>query len=267
LREPKQVARRPEWCTLLTHEDLAQLGPIVREIVDEGEYDGAWTASARQSVVFDVGANVGVSAIHFVLDFDVSMVYAFEPVPALAATLRRNLAACGVPKDRVRVLERPASSSTRPVEVVYYPKAAGMSGLYADAESEAALSVAYLRNCGLSAEDAYDLAADRFSYVERTTVTATTVSSVIEAERVDRIDLLKIDVEKSELDVIDGIDEGHWPLVKNLVVEIHDIDGRVASLAERLRARGFVVSCDQSELLRGTEVYTLWATLKGELDA
>ena len=38
----------------------------------------------------------------------------------------------------------------------------------------------------------------------------TTLSDVLREENVTRIDLLKIDVEKSEMDVLLGIDEQDW---------------------------------------------------------
>jgi hypothetical protein len=39
----------------------------------------------------------------------------------------------------------------------------------------------------------------------------------VRAESVERIDLLKVDVEKTGLDVLDGIEEGDWPRIRQLV--------------------------------------------------
>jgi hypothetical protein len=33
----------------------------------------------------------------------------------------------------------------------------------------------------------------------------------------------------------------HWPLIRNLVVEVHDMQGRLERMCEELRSRGFLV--------------------------
>jgi hypothetical protein len=66
-----------------------------------------------------------------------------------------------------------------------------------------------------------------------------TLSSILRQQSVPRIDLLKVDVEKSELDVLAGIDDQDWPKIRQLVVEVHDIDRRVEQVTAWLRERGF----------------------------
>src|SRR6185436_958374 len=48
------------------------------------------------------------------------------------------------------------------------------------------------------------------------------VSDLIREHGLERIDLLKIDAEKSELDIINGIAGHDWPKINQLVIEIHD---------------------------------------------
>jgi len=45
---------------------------------------------------------------------------------------------------------------------------------------------------------------------------------VLREHGVEQIDLLKIDAEKAELDIINGIDDHDWPKIKQIVLEIHD---------------------------------------------
>ena len=49
--------------------------------------------------------------------------------------------------------------------------------------------------------------------IERFACQLKTLSEVIRESQVERIDLLKVDVEKSELDVLAGIDEDDWPKI------------------------------------------------------
>src|SRR5205823_5305892 len=74
---------------------------------------------------------------------------------------------------------------------------------------------------------------------------------------IERIDLLKIDVEKSEHDVLRGIDDEHWPMIDQVVIEVHDIGGRLRLLADGMAARGFAVSTRTEKLLNGTGIHTL----------
>jgi nonribosomal peptide synthetase DhbF len=65
------------------------------------------------------------------------------------------------------------------------------------------------------------------------------ISDVIREHAVERIDLLKLDIEGGELDALLGIDDEHWPLIRQVVAEVHDEDGRLARVGDLLRARGF----------------------------
>jgi FkbM family methyltransferase len=49
-----------------------------------------------------------------------------------------------------------------------------------------------------------------------------TVSDLIEAHGLDSVDLLKIDVERAELDVLNGVDETDWGKIQRVHLECHD---------------------------------------------
>ncbi len=65
-----------------------------------------------------------------------------------------------------------------------------------------------------------------------------TLSSVLDDESIDSIDLLKIDCEGFELDVLHGIRDDHWNRISQVVVEVHDQDGRADVVEQLLRAHG-----------------------------
>ena len=52
---------------------------------------------------------------------------------------------------------------------------------------------------------------------------------------IPRIDLLKIDVEGSELYVLKGISKTVWGIVLQIVVEVHDVEGRLGKIEKLLR--------------------------------
>jgi len=67
------------------------------------------------------------------------------------------------------------------------------------------------------------------------------LSDVLREQQIDHVDLMKVDVQKSELEVIEGIDEVDWPKFRQIVLEAHDENGRVEALTDAFRRRGFTV--------------------------
>src|SRR5262249_51319910 len=76
---------------------------------------------------------------------------------------------------------------------------------------------------------------------------------------IKRIDLLKIDVEKSERDVLSGIGDDDWEKIRQIVIEIHDIDGRLGEISAMLEHRGYSLVTEQDALLKGTAIYDVYA--------
>jgi len=65
-----------------------------------------------------------------------------------------------------------------------------------------------------------------------------TVSQMLREHDLHRIDLLKIDVERAELEVLQGIEEADWGKIRQIVVEVHDIGGRLEAIRTLLQERG-----------------------------
>ncbi len=87
-----------------------------------------------------------------------------------------------------------------------------------------------------------------------------TLSTLIDRAGISHIDLLKIDVEKSELDVLAGIEDADWARIGHLVLEVHDIDDRVAVVFDVLRRRGFRAEPTQDDRLVGTDIHLIFAS-------
>jgi hypothetical protein len=87
-----------------------------------------------------------------------------------------------------------------------------------------------------------------------------TVSEVISAWEIGAVGLLKIDVQRSELAVLRGVREEHWPRIRQVGMDVHDLDGAGGTVVALLEDRGFRVEVEQDPLLEGTEVYEVFAT-------
>jgi len=92
----------------------------------------------------------------------------------------------------------------------------------------------------------------------------TSVSDIIQDNQIDKIDLLKIDAEKSELDIIQGIDDRDWPKIDQIVIEIHDRTGEAVKRIEKLLSeRGYRCAVEHEKLLEHSGLFNLYAT-RGE---
>ena len=247
---PSRSERIDALARRLSHYDPSQLTFQIAEIAGDQTYLRHGVVVRPGDVVIDAGANVGVAAAFFAEHCGASRVHCFEPVAPVCELLRRNvrdLPACVVH-------ELGLSDAPRHAEITYYPGAAAMSGLYADPQRDEALVRTVLANFGV--EDAGERLAGAY---EATTLTCelTTLSAFLRETELERVDLLKIDVERAELDVLDGIAEGDWPRIAQVVAEAHDTG---EELAVRLRARGFDVVLDQEAAMRGTGVAVVYAT-------
>ena len=197
------------------------------------------------ATVLDVGANIGMFSLFVNAVCPDATIHAFEPVPSVADLLRRNVAEFGVPATVHAVgLSRAAGE----VSFTYYPGYSMMSGhaAYADPDAEVAVIKRFLaneRDAGADREVLLgrvdELLAERFAGRELT-VPVRPLSAFLDELAPERIDLLKIDVQRAEADVLAGLEDRHWPLVAQVAMEVHDApgtdtEGRLAELVATLR--------------------------------
>ncbi len=200
------------------------------------------------AVVVDAGANIGMFTLFAHAEAPDATVLAFEPLPPLAEKLRQNVAEFGVPAE---VFACGLSDVERDVSFTYYPGYTTMSTLsaYADPEGDKEAVRRQVRSePGLDpdmAEHLDEILAFRLRPVTQPG-RLRRLSSVIDERGLDRVDLLKIDVQRAELDVLRGIDDRHWGLVRQVAVEVHDAPGtetagHLDEVTEILTRHGFRV--------------------------
>ncbi|HEY7200508.1 MAG TPA: FkbM family methyltransferase, partial [Candidatus Dormibacteraeota bacterium] len=206
-------------------------------------------------VVFDVGANIGLSALFFHWEAPGTRIFAFEPAPVMHEALCRNLAAHGV---NAAIYDCALGRAPGRARLVYYPLVTAMSSIYAEREHDAEVTRTFLINSGFDDADVAELMEGRH-VSDEVWCAVRTLSDVVAEAAVERIDLLKINVEKAESDVLTGIEERDWPRIRQLVMQVHDIDGRVAEVERDLAGRGYEVAVDQDPLLARTDIFDLFA--------
>ncbi|MEP7339283.1 MAG: amino acid adenylation domain-containing protein [Acidobacteriota bacterium] len=243
---------------------------LYHEIFENQTYFHHGITLEDEACVFDVGANIGMFTL-FVNQICASpRIYAFEPLRPIFDTLSLN---ASLYADNVKLFNLGLSDSPREETFAYYPRYSMMSGVgkYADPEAEIEVIKSFMRNersngiKGVSGllREADDLLAGRFQ-IEPHTAQLKTMSEVIRAENINRIDLLKIDVQRAELDVLKGIEAADWARIRQVVMEVHDgegqeTEGRIQAIETLLSRHGFTVWVEQDELLKGTDRYNLYA--------
>lgn len=269
---------------------------LYHEIYDMQSYSKHGIKIADGDCVFDVGANIGLYTLFLAQSCRTLRVFAFEPIPDIFAVLQRNIQTHAANLD-VKLFNNALSdkrgtaqfefdralsltATMRPDEVKGSIRknvrlsewmTAGVLDLQRIrrlSDTQAAFILKVLSTPILKQFAAAMLlvllmlaGVRKKLFLQRVECTLTTISDILREQGLDTIHLLKIDVEGSERDVIDGIDSQDWTKIQQLVVEVHDVNGRVEALREILERHGYQTVIDQEEwaLHKLLGIFTLYA--------
>lgn len=273
---------------------------LYHEIVTQSTYTRHGIQVADGDCIFDVGANIGLFSIVLGHAHRRLRLFMIEPVPAIFAALELNVARHLGGAD-ARLFKLGLARQPGTAEFVYSPSLSIVTTAHEDdtrgsADTRAGLAD-WARAAVLDLEriraiprplarvalaalarrgwrelllGALALPALAFGLAQRlrqrrVVAPLTTISALIRAHEVERVDLLKVDVEGAELDVLLGIEAADWPKIRQLVVEVHDVRGRVGELRRMLAARGYHTVVDQEDwaLHPLLGIFTLYAVRQG----
>lgn len=211
--------------------------------------------------IVDAGANIGLFSMLASRLARNLRINSFEPNPAAFACLQANAAAWG---PGVKCFPIGLSRESGSAELTFFEGLSLLSGFYADAATERDVVKNYVFNQQEGSERTKrwdtEIGALIDDRLHSKTVSAElrTLSRVIAEEGIDHIDLLKINVEKSELDVLQGLTADDWPKICQLVIEV-DLRENLEPITTLLEQRGFEVLVEQDPLLRSTELCYVYA--------
>jgi FkbM family methyltransferase len=244
-----------------------ELRHFYEDIFEKEVYVKHGITLADGATVLDIGANVGLFTIFVQTRWPGSRVFSFEPSPPTYRILCKNTVGFG---SRVKRFNMGLARTEGEAELTFYPNSSGMSSFYADEREEREALTSILEN---EAERGDEEVRDLMEYLddyltvrlqpEVYTCPLSTVSRVLREEGIDRVDLMKMDVQKAEWDILQGIAEEDWPKIRQIAMEIHDLEGRTATVAGFLEARGFAVLTEQDRLYGGSAIYNLYARRQG----
>jgi 31-O-methyltransferase len=273
---------------------------LYQQLAEESIYARHGIEVADGDCIFDVGANIGLYSVLLARAFHDLQIFAFEPVAPTYALLERNLALrggdasirlfkCALGREAgtaqgevdpglsfgATLRPRDVARAARPsVSVVEFAQALRMdlarcgqlSARWADVlqrgfGSAITRPLAVVGVLAVAAGARWRSAGGLSLRKRGFTCGVRTLSDVIREHDVKTIDLLKIDVEGSEWDILAGLEPALWPRVRQVVVEVHDVDGRVGQIEDFLRTHGFQTWSDPEDwaVLQLMGIYTVYA--------
>jgi len=214
--------------------------------------------------IIDAGANIGLFTVFASRLAQRLKIVACEPNPAAFACLRANAEAWG---GAVTCLPFALSDRERVGELIFFEGFSLLSGFYADAQTERAVIETYVQNqqpFSVGSDMAVQIGQLIEQRMQARTVKARmrTLSSIIAELGLERVDLLKVNVEKSELDVLRGLEDRDWGKIRQIVVEV-DREANLGPIIGLLKAHGLEYRIEQDPLLRRTELCYVYALRPG----
>ena len=241
---------------------------LYQEIFEDHCYLRQGIRLPSNATVIDVGANIGLFSVFIRSRFPQATVFCFEPNPVAFRVLSANCEAYG---PRLHPFNVGVSDQRAVARLGVYEKSSVFSSFHANAEEDRHSVEAVVRNVvrselGATAEsiDEYvrDLMTDRLK-VQTFECRVVSVSDIIRENALKRVNLLKVDAEKCELEVLRGIEDTHWPLIDQIVIEVHDrTRNTLETVCEILTKRGFGCAVEEEAMLAGSGLCHVYAVRK-----
>ena len=219
--------------------------------------------------IVDVGANIGVLGIKLSNMFNNISILSFEPLPETFNVLKKN--ASLTQNKQFKVFQWGISDKNEVLDFTYYPNSPAMSTSNPDMwGSDKDLLTALKGNLANAPENwwwAKYIPHFFYPYIvkrlrknpKQIKCELKTISHSIKECQIEKIDLLKIDCEGNELKAINGIQDKDWNIIMQLIIEVHDIDGRLDHIVKMLKNKNYTVDVLKEASLKDTSLYNVYA--------
>ncbi|WP_133129044.1 FkbM family methyltransferase [Legionella nagasakiensis] len=253
---------------------------LIYEIFYQETYLSNYLTLNPGSIIIDVGAHIGLFSLFALHQCENdALIYSLEPIPISFQCLRKNLARF---KEQSRLYNIGIGDVIEDCSVeftlfgtdlttaTYKPMDKIISNYNPLLDYDTLLKIAQHRNKFLY----YQLKILPFmrkylikrNFKNRTVETKvpcrlTSLGHFIERNAIKHIDFLKIDVEGAEFEVVKSIKPTQFPMIKQLSIEVHNIDNRVDHLAAYLREQGYLTRVKRNSLFEklGWNQYMIYA--------
>ena len=219
--------------------------------------------------VIDIGANIGVFGIKLSNMLSDIKIFAFEPVDPIFSVLKEN---AELSKNKqFKVFKWGLSDKNEFINCTYYPNSPAMSTsnpeMWGSNEELLTALKGNLANAPKNWWWAKYIPKSFYPYIVRRlrknpeviSCPLKSLSRSIQDCKIRKIDLLKIDCEGNELKVLNGIQQSDWDIIKQIVVEVHDINGSLDYVKKLLNEKNYKVDVIKEASMQKTSLYNVYA--------
>jgi FkbM family methyltransferase len=247
------------------HYNAVETEFVFQEVFENRIYFRHGIALAKGDCAWDIGANIGLFTMFLQENFEGISVHAFEPSLQIFEILQANTERYGA---RVVAHCCGIAGEEGEAKFTFYPTYSIMSGFHADDRQDGLALRVGTRNQWRERypdepelEDRFldDMVASAIGQKQEYLCSLHTISHLIAKTGVAEIALLKIDAEASELDILRGIHDQHWPRIRQIVMEIHGGESVSAPIVKTLEAHGFRTVLEEEAGLSGSGLVNCYA--------
>ncbi len=265
-RAGEQIHRLPNGLEVV-HLNSYETEHNYQEIFAERSYLRHGIHLPPQATVIDIGANIGLFSLFVHYSCSNASIYAFEPNPAAFRALQANVASHGAP---CRVFNTGVSDRAGSALFTVYENSSVFSTFHPAIDEDREAIEAIVRNVVRTNLNGNGSLTERDGAVNKWMAgrlkqhtfecALTSVTQIIRDNNLRHIDLLKIDAEKSEFAILNGIEPSLWPLIDQVVIEVHDRAGdTLRAIVELLTRNGFRCTTEEEKLLAGSGLVNVYA--------
>jgi len=209
--------------------------------------------------IIDAGANCGIFTLFARMKYPNCKIMSFEPIPPTFHCLELNTQQHLQPNN-IHLYQCGLSDRSGNATFTHYPNRPGVSSMYfGDNEMKEKKIVAL--SALASARSAPDHSQEFFTQCLETKEVydckLVTLSEMMEKHQVEKVTLLKIDVEGAEFDVLKGISDADFRKIDNIVVEVENQEVVLPSIVEYLESKGFSSSVHHEISLWFSTIYAV----------
>jgi len=228
----------------------AEISDFWDKIFEREHYAGPKLNKAKRfkidedGVILDIGANIGLFTLWAAQKYPQTRIMAFEPIPPTWACAEANRRIFNA--TNAVVLKQGVSDKANTAIFTYLPLAPAYSTmftLYGAKKRKQLNGLIDLLKKDSAAADSLNPENFKVALSKEASYACklTTVEEIFRIHAVDKISLMKISSERSELAILKGVGDKNWGKIDNIVIQVEDNDEILPEVVRILEAHDFEV--------------------------
>ena len=233
-----------------------EINMLYKEIYINNTYYKHNIKLADNPFIFDIGANIGLFSIISKLKYPKAHIFSFEPSPTLYKYLFLNTKNFN---PKIKTFQCGLSYENKDMPFYYYPDYSLMSSFFPKTmQDEIVIQKNIQDESKITLEKSKIISKRLLGNVKKLNCKTITLSYFIKQKKIKKIDLLKIDAEKSESNILKGINKFDWKKIKKIIIESHN-QKNTNFIINHLKDKGYKISVYQEKNFKTTKIKNIIA--------